>query len=154
MAKRCKIGDVIEIPTKKGLAYAQVSHFHKDYSALLRVLPGFFHARPQDLERCVGVNEKFVQFFPLQAALNQGIFEVVGNFKVPTHASEFPVFRTGVPDRETKKVDNWWFWDGEREWMVGEITAEQRKLPLRGICNDTYLIELIENEWTPENDSM
>jgi YD repeat-containing protein len=41
---------------------------------------------------------------------------------------------------------------GEKEWKVGDITAEQRKLPLRGIWNDTLLVERIEAGWSPSND--
>ena len=35
--KRPKIGDIIEIPTRSGFAYAQFTHKHNLYGALLRV---------------------------------------------------------------------------------------------------------------------
>ena len=60
--------------------------------------------------------------------------------------------RGGVIDPSTRKVKVWWLWDGEKEWRVGEITAEQRGLPIRGVWNDTLLIERIESGWTPETD--
>ena len=84
--------------------------------------------------------------------MNQGIFEIACNFPIPSGASDFPIFRTGVEDPETRKVKVWWFWDGDKEWKVGDITPEQRKLPLRGNWNDTLLIERIEADWTPETD--
>jgi choline dehydrogenase-like flavoprotein len=152
MAKKCKIGDVIEIPTRVGLAYAQFSHLHPRYNALLRVLPGKFDSRPSDLSTLVAGKERFVTFFPLQAAVNQGILCVAGNYPIPSAASSFPLFRTGIEDPQTRKVKVWWLWDGEKEWKVGDITQEQRKLPLRGIWNDTLLIERIEADWTPETD--
>ncbi len=152
MAKKPKIGDIIEITTAKGLAYAQLSHFHPRYNALLRILPGFFSKRPSDFLTLVNQPEKFVNFFPLQAALNQGIFEIVGNQPVPDTAESFPLFRTGIVDPVTGKVRVWWFWDGEKEWKVGDISEEQRNLPLRGIWNDTLLIERIESGWTPSTD--
>jgi hypothetical protein len=46
----------------------------------------------------------------------------------------------------------WWFWDGEKGWKVGKITAVQRKMPIRGIWNDTLVIENIESGRTPAND--
>lgn len=152
MAKKCKIGDIIEIPTPSGLAYAQFTHLHPRYNALLRVLPGKYESRPVDLSRLAQSEEKFATFFPLQAALNQGIFCVVANHSVPATASTFPLFRTGIEDPQTRKVKVWWLWDGEKEWKVGDITPEQRRLPLRGIWNDTLLIERIDANWTPEND--
>lgn len=152
MAKRVKLGDIIEIPTSKGLAYAQFSHLHPRYNALLRILPGLFDLRPADLSSIVESPEVFVPFFPLQAAINQDIFEVAGNHPVPDFAKSFPLFRAGVIDPATKKVNIWWLWDGTKEWKVGEITPEQRNLPLRGIWNDTLLIERIESGWTPATD--
>jgi hypothetical protein len=152
MAKTVRIGDIIEIPTARGLSYAQLSHNHARYGALIRVLPGFSQSRPNHFAELVGRKEAFVTFFPLQAALNQGVFEVVGNCTVPDSAKAFPLFRTGVEDTVTRKVKVWWLWDGEKEWKVGDITAEQRKLSLRGIWNDTLLIERIEAGWTPSND--
>lgn len=154
MAKKCKIGDVIEVPTSKGLAYAQFYHLNPQYGALLRVLPGLFNQRPADLAGLVECAEVLVAFFPLQAALNQGIFEFVVNVPVPASASAFPLFRTGLPDPQTGKVENWWLWDGQKAWRVGAITDEQRNLPLRGIWNDTILIERIESGWTPASDPM
>jgi hypothetical protein len=152
MAKRIRIGDIVEIPTANGLAYAQFNITHDDYGALLRVFPGFFKSRPSDFVELVQQPESFVTFFPLQAAVNRNIFEIVGNASVPAFAKPFPLFRTGVVDPATRKVKTWWLWDGEKEWMVGDITIEQRKLPLRGIWNDTLLIERIEAGWTPSSD--
>jgi hypothetical protein len=150
--RKIQIGDTIEIPTSKGLAYAQYSHNHPRYGALLRILPGTFATRPDELERLVCQPEVFVTFFPLQAALNKGIFEVVSNFSVPESAKNLPLFRTGVIDPKTGRVKVWWLWDGQREWRVGDISREQRKLPFREIWNDTLLIERIESGWTPYTD--
>ena len=50
---RKKIGDVIEIPTSKGLAYVQYTHYHQAppvYGSLIRVLKGFYKARPSEQE--------------------------------------------------------------------------------------------------------
>lgn len=152
MARRIKIGDIVEIPTTRGLAYAQFNLRHSEFGALLRVLPGFFTPRPGNFFQLVQQPEIFVTFFPLQAAVNRQIFEIVGNLPVPDFAKSFPLFRSGAVDPATGKVKVWWFWDGEKEWRVGDITTEQRKLPLRGIWNDTLLIERIESGWTPSND--
>lgn len=152
MAKKIQIGDVIEIPTKKGLAYAQYSHNNDLCGELLRILPGFFDERPKKLEEVVSQSEIFSTFFPLRVAIKRNIFEVVTNLPVPDFAKKFPLFRSGGVDPLTGKVRTWWLWDGEQEWKVGDITQEQRKLSLREIWNDTLLIEKIESGWTPFND--
>jgi hypothetical protein len=152
MAKRIRPGDVIEIPTSRGLCYAHYSLKKNQWGALLRILPGFFAQRPKNICALVKEKEKFVTFFPLQAAVNRKIFEVVEFCEVPESARDFPLFRAaGYVDRDGK-VHDWWLWDGEREWRIGTLTSEQLKLPIRSVINDTLLIEEIEGDWTPETD--
>ncbi|WP_233212723.1 hypothetical protein [Collimonas sp. PA-H2] len=64
----------------------------------------------------------------------------ITNCAIPEHSRNTPVFRAGVVDPATNKVETWWFWDGDKEWKVGAITEEQRKLPIRGSWNDTLLV--------------
>jgi len=143
MARVIKIGDVFEIPTKKGLAYGQVTHRHKEHGELVRILPGFFKDPPESFKCLVQEVELFKTFTPLGAAVHRKIFRVVANETVPEFAEKFPTFRAG--NSISKKVATWWLWDGEKEWRVGTITEEQRKLPIRQICNAAALTERIEN---------
>ena len=145
-----KIGDVIEIMTGKGYAYAQYTHKHPQYGALLRVFRGLYASRPDRLEDILKHEIQFSTFFPLKAAVNRGITSVVANHPVDRLLQEFPLFRAGVVDPTTGKVAVWWLWDGQNEEKVGTLTNEQRKLPIRGVWNDTLLIERIESGWTPE----
>jgi hypothetical protein len=152
LKQRIRIGDLVEIPTSRGLAYAQYSH-HKDrWGALLRVLPGFHRDRPRNFEHLVRSKARFVTFFPLGAAMAQGIFEIVGNEPVPVEAQRFPLFRkAGFVDREGR-VQDWLLWDGENEWKVGKLSSDQRQLPILAVWNDTLLVERIEQEWLPGTD--
>lgn len=152
MGKRIKLGDVIEIPTGSGLAYAQYALKKEQWGALLRILPGLFVQRPANLCELVKAKERFVTFFPLQAAVNRKIFDVVANCEVPYSAQRLPLFRAaGYVDKQGK-VQDWWLWNGEREWHIDRLTDEQAKLPMRSVWNDTLLIERIEQGWTPETD--
>jgi hypothetical protein len=152
MSAKAKIGAIVEIKTKLGNAYAQFSHYHEApprYGALLRVLPGIFGKRPNDFKDLVGFKESFVIFFPLQAALNRRIVELVAQEPVPLYARAFPIFRDGISNPATGKVAQWWLWDGTREWKVEKLTDEQLDWPIRQICNDIALIQMIESGWTP-----
>jgi len=144
-------GDLIEIPTPKGLAYAQYINRHRKYGALLRVFSNVLDRRPDDVKNTIG-EVQFICFFPLKAAVNQEIVTVVGYAPVPKEVSAFPTFRAGVMDPATGKVAVWWFWDGEKEWRVGTLTPEQRSMPIRGVCNDTMLVERIVSGWRSETD--
>jgi hypothetical protein len=149
---KVKIGDVIEIPTKKGIALAQYTHKHKTYGALLRVFKTLYPSLEQvDLADVVKDEVLFSAFFPLQAAINMNIFQVISNQQIAEELKTFPVFRSGLPNK-AGTVNNWWLWDGETETPIGALSDEQKKLPIRGIWNDTMLIERIESRWTPETD--
>ena len=111
-----------------------------------------FEERPSDFADLAGQPHKFVVFFPLGATVNRKIVEIVSNQPVPAEAREFPTFRDGVVDPATGRVANWWLWDGQREWMVGQITYEQRHFPILAVVNDTQLIEWILSDWTPFKD--
>ena len=147
-----KIGDIVEIKTSRGLVYAQYTHKHKDYGALLRVFETGYEYRPECINSIVKEKVQFTIFFPLQAAIKQNIVFVVGNCGVAKELVDFPVFRAGAINPNIGKVATCWLWDGKKETKIGKLSEEQRKLPIRGVCNDTLLIERIETYWTAEND--
>jgi hypothetical protein len=154
MAKKARVGDIVEIRTKKGFAYAQYTHKNQQYGYLLQVLPGFHHSPPIDFAPLANDDTTLLAFVPLQAALNRNIFEIVSNVKIPDRKVPFPLFRAagGAADKVTGKLNTWWLWNGERSWIIGGLAPEQRKLPIEGVWNDTLLIERIESGWRPEDD--
>jgi hypothetical protein len=150
---RLKIGDLVEVRTSLGLTYAQYTHKHARYGALLRVFKKVYAEKHRSLEDILNDEVRFSTFFPLKATVEQGIVEVVGSLPVPKVLSQFPVFRAGVIDPSTGKVATWWLWDGENEVKIGNLSEEQKHFPIRGVWNDTLLIERIESNWTPSTDS-
>ena len=66
MARRIKIGDIIEIKTDKGLVYAQYTHKNSLMGNLIRVFTGFYKERPISFEGIVNGDIRFMTFFPLQ----------------------------------------------------------------------------------------
>jgi hypothetical protein len=148
-----RVGDIVEIRTKRGLAYALYTHEHKSFGSLLRVFGCAFSSRPAEFKTLFEEAPQFATFFPLAVAVKKGIVSVVGRVRIPAKLKAFPTFRDGVADPNTKKVSNWWLWDGEREWSIGMLTEEQKKYPIREIVNDTLLKERIESGWTSEDDA-
>ena len=128
MSKRLKIGDVIEVPTSKGLSYIQYTHTHKDppqYGDIVRVLEGFCESKPEnsELQKIVCKNHRFSAFFPLKEAVREGIFHVVGNFDIPSFAQSFPTFKgTNQYDDPDPEDIVWWLWDGKKEWKAGKLS--------------------------------
>ena len=147
-----KIGDVIEVPTHKGLAYVQYTHEHKDppvFGSLVRVLKGFYKKRPslEEMETIVNKPHKFQAFCPVYRVVNIGDWDRVGNFSVPEFAQKFPVFKNMkyLFNRPNPEDADWYLWDGEKSWYVGKMSLEdQQKYPNKSVCNDTALREYIE----------
>lgn len=153
MPFRIKLGDIIEIPTSKGLAYAQYTHRAKGEGGyVIRVLDGLYENRPQNFNELAKNKHRFVTIFPLGAAVHRKIFAIVGHTEIPKEAQQFPLFRAAGFREKDGKVVNWWLWDGENSWRVEKLTLEQYKLPIKSIPNDIALVEMIEEGWTPEKD--
>ena len=149
-----KIGDILEIATDKGRAYAQYTHENKLMGGLIRVFDAIHDSRQTDIADLVRGTVRFSTFLPVRQVVKQKIFLVVGNADITPENQMFPLFRAGAVNPKTRKVDQWWLWDGEKEWPIGSLTAEQRRLPIRGCWNDTFLIDRIEEGWTPEKDNL
>ncbi len=145
-----RIGDVIEIPTVKGFAYAQITHRKPSYGPLLRVLEGTWQEPPADPRGIVAEPARFHAFFPVDAAVRRGVVRRVGNVPVPDHARRFPLLRGGGIRNPDGSHGDWWPWDGDRETRLGQhLTAEQKALSTDDVVNDTLLIERIATDWHP-----
>jgi len=176
MRRKIKIGDIIEIQTKLGLAYGQFYHFHAGsdgygtaplsssrtspkfshydagsdgHGALLRILPGFFTERPKGFGELAAAKEVFSTFFCVQAAVNRGIVQVAGYAEVPPHARPFPLFRHGFESPQTGKVEQWMLWDGVKQWKIGRLSDDQLDFPMRSIPSYPLLVDWLETGWTP-----
>lgn len=141
MAKRVKLGDILQVLTNAGVAYAQVTHKHPRYGHLIRVFAGYHDQTPKDFSAVVDAQPQFSAFFPAQAAVDQGLLAVVGNVPVSSPLQAFPTMRmqalgAGGP---------LWLWDGEHEVQLErELTAEEMHYPVRGIITAPLLVERIE----------
>lgn len=147
--KRPKIGSVIEIEVPSGFAYAQCTNKHvgpPTWGFLIRVFPTIHKTPPTDFSEIVKGPELFRTFFPVGAAVARKIVKIVAQETVPEAFQAFPLFRASNRTPEGYK-GNWWLWNGEKSWYIGELTVEQRQYPIQSICNDTFLIERIEKGW-------
>ncbi len=147
--KRPKIGDIIEIKTPKGCAYFQYTHKHPKMGYLIRVLPGLYEKRPNDFTELAQQKESFKIFFTLGSAAHQNIVTIVANESIPEHARAFPVFRSNCSG--DPNYSNWWLWDGEKEWRIGELKPEHYQIPLNQIWDASGLIQWIVNGWKMED---
>jgi hypothetical protein len=148
MAKRNTIGMVIQIETSKGTAYGLCTHRNATYGYLF-----YFYPIGTQFSELKNTTTQFCCFFEVWSAIRQKFVKKIDMIEIPPQLKEFPVFRSGLPDPITKKIKNWWFWDGEKSWMAGEINDNQRKIPIDGIWSATTIIDRLENGYTVEKDN-
>lgn len=147
MAKKVKIGDILQILTSQGVAYAQVTHKHSEFGFLIRVFPGFHHDHPKDFSVVVDAEPQFSAFFVVQSAVNQGLLSVVANVPVPERLQVFPTFRS----RNGGPGGSIWLWnEGEELRLEREISSEELKHSTGGIISAPLLVDRIEKNYRAE----
>jgi len=146
-------GDIIEIPTRRGLAYVQFTHDYDDEQCeVVRVVRGFFERRPEDFES-LAARDDFVAKTDLRLALKERPeWRIVGRAEIPDRRRALPVFRDVDRDPVTGRARSWIFVEGDRVWHQEQMTPEQRSLPLTWIMFDGALKARIEAEWTPASE--
>lgn len=137
-------GDVVEIETEKGLAYAQITHRHPSYPPVVRAIAGLHQTRPDDLKSLVGGETLFVAMIPLDGAMRQAgrRCEVIGSVVIPEDQRAFPTFRMPIRDKKGEIV-YWWFWDGRGLSYDIDLTADQRELPMREVMTGRRFLERV-----------
>ena len=149
---RVKVGDIIEISTSHGLAYAQLAHRDKLYGELVRVLPERLPNRPTDFSRLVSQPDRLQVFVHVPSVLKRRLGELVGHADVPEFARTFPVFRFR---QEGAGPADWFLWDGEQYQRLGRcLPREHRSRPNLAALGPEYFVDLVErnavNEDMPE----
>jgi hypothetical protein len=156
MATRPKVGDVFEIKSSIGYAYAQMTHRHSNYGPLIRVFDKVFDKRPKDFDKVRQLPVRFSTFYPLGTALNRGVNEVVARLEVRHDLQPFPIFRAaGFFTDPKEKVSVWFLWFGDDNAELERVeclSPVQRKYPILESWNDSALIDAIESNWRPETD--
>lgn len=126
---RMRLGDVVEIPTAKGLVYGQLSHTHAMAGEVLRILPGYFESRPAGLESLVAGPTRYFVLLAVDVAVRRlHMFQRLQHLPVPEHVKRFEPIIV-VPFSEDEGPVMWKLWDGESEWISPTPMHEGRRLP-------------------------
>lgn len=152
MSKSLDIGDIIEIPTSKGLTYAQYTHDGPRGGSVICIFDALFEKRPDDFSLLVDRPVRFLTLFPLHAAINRNIFEIVAHERIALDNQISPIFCASIVDFKTQKVIYWRFWDGQKEWHVGKYAFEPKEMTVRHISDDRLLVKRVGSPQLPTTD--
>lgn len=139
-------GDLVEIATVNGLAYAQITHNHASYPPVVRAIVGLHDKRPSDVASLAQKKTAFVAMIPLAGAMKHvgAPCEVVGHVEIPEQQRAFPTFRMPIRDKKGEVV-YWWFWDGRGLRYATDLDAAQKKLPLREVMKGRRFLDLVSS---------
>jgi hypothetical protein len=157
--KKASVGDIVEIKTPVGFAYAQYTHPSGTTGELVRVLPGLYRNRPSDLAQMARQKEIYFVFYILNYALRADQAEIVSNQPVPEWAKSHPAMRHSAAIDETGKTIRWriisaasrlTLEDLQRTPVLTQLTPEQEKLSIHEIWPHAVMVKQLARGWTPE----
>jgi hypothetical protein len=124
-------GDIVEMETPRGFAYAQVSHDHPSYPQVVRVFDRIFDRRIDDTDALVRLPVQFLAMISLAAVLERKrcARRLVGNVPV---SEPFPVFRTPVRGKQGEII-YCWLWDGRSLSIEADVAGPHQNAPLREV---------------------
>jgi hypothetical protein len=159
--KQPTVGDIFEIDTPAGLAYAQYTHDAGHLGQLVRVLPGTYSSRP-DVALLAKQREIYFVFYTLEYALRAKHVEIISNHAIPDWAKEPPLMRKagGLSDEEGRRL-NWTIGralslssveDLQHALKVRGLSPEQAKLSIAALWPHSVMVDKIAKGWRPERD--
>lgn len=146
---KARTGQVLEVKTPRGLAYIQYVSRHPEYGDTIRVLPGLFTARPDDLSGLARGHSCFA-FYPLSAAVARNLVTPVAVEPIPVGLEQPIRLRRRGAISNDGRVLTWLVMDGDRELLRSELSAEEKRLPIAAIWNHEFLVHRLADEWLPE----
>jgi hypothetical protein len=146
MMTQLQPGDLVEIQTPAGFAYAQVTHTHRAYPEVVRFLAGVHRDALEDTSVLKARPTAFVAMFPLGGAIETEtlIGRKVGSMSIPGKHKPFPTFKMPIRDR-LGDVVYWWLWKGEGLNYDATQNVSHDALPMREVMAATDLKDKLRN---------
>ena len=131
--------------------------YHTHENALMGSLVRVFCTAETDqpsIDRALAGEPDFQVFFPVRAAIRQKILAVVESRPPEGRWARFPTFKIEPVRLPGHPHDDFWLWDGVREWRHEGRNDAIAGYPEREIINDTMLISRIEKRWAERPDRL
>lgn len=139
-------GDIVEVETAAGPAYAQVTHRHVSYPEVVRALERPASGGRPKLSELAGAETRFTAIVPLGAAMARGAIRAtwLGSAALRPADRTFPTFKTPIRDRQGG-IAYWWFWDGDGLSYSADPQDDPDRFPTREVLSaERFLARLSE----------
>lgn len=152
MHRTMQFGDVVEIDTPIGLAYAQFMNEDPLFGAIIRVLPGTFESRPNDIAGLVAGPDRFVACYLVRTAIRTRLVRFASHEQLPRASRVFPLMLWGGLHLRDGRRSGWSLYDGKRRKLLKELKPEHRGLPIVMSLGHPGLVNAIVNDWHPADE--
>ena len=143
--RRPKVGDVLEVRFTERCAYLYYLGRHPEYGDAIRVLDCAALASEERLEDLV--SEGYVTFYPVLAAVSQGLAAVVAHIDSAL-GMPLALRRAGARAKDGT-VLAWIIEENGTERLTRKLSRKERALPIAAIWNHEMLRTRIVEGWRP-----
>lgn len=137
-------GDLVEIDTRRGRAYVEVTHDHPSYPQVVRGLAAPTGRDVTDPASLRGGATLFTGMVPLGEVLHTLDWPAKIIDRGATDSAPFPDFRMAVRDRRGT-VLYWWVWDGSGLRMQDDAPGLEA-LPMREVLSADRFRTLVQRQ--------
>jgi hypothetical protein len=146
MAKRARVGDVLEVVVPEGKIYLHYLGAHPEYGDGVAVCPTIFQS-PVAVTESLFRDSYFV-FYPARAAVSRRFASVIG--QLPSPGLPGRLRRPGA--QHGSKVETWIIEEDSREEVKRQLSDEELRLPVAVIWNHEFLVQRVLEGWRPEHE--
>jgi hypothetical protein len=150
--RRSLPGLAFSLPTDAGFVIGLATHDIPRLGTLIWISRETYDEEPGTSEAS-GVNDwRWPIFFPLNAALRGRIATKIGHVPIPDHLAQMPVMRSRAG---SGRAAGWNLVELPESGSPGTRvagSANDPKVPIYQIVNDTRLKEMVASGWRPEHE--
>lgn len=148
MAKKARVGDVLEVQVPAGFAYVQYLGKHPGYGDVIRVLPGVHAEQVTDFSALVAA-EGYCTFYPATAFVARGFTRVVHSGPLPAGVGVPTTWRRVGARAPSGEIRTWVIEAPGEQIVRKELTDSERQLPIAAIWDHEYLVQSLSEGWSP-----
>ncbi|MCA9039234.1 MAG: hypothetical protein KDA65_02690 [Planctomycetaceae bacterium] len=146
--KRPQIGDVIEIPTPEGIAYAWYTHKNEKWGEFIQIFKGLYPEPQSDLSNVLCQPLPYGTFYDLTWSIKQTEVRIVENVPLTEEQVKLPLFKKANCELRSWKALSWSLWDGKDYQNLDYLAPEYYDLPCLEIPSYLAIVEHIVQGWT------
>ncbi len=148
-----RVGDVFRVDGPGWHGYIQYVGRHPTCGCAIWVIPRCYREKEPDL---AGLREEegYIAFYPLHAALSEGLVTRVGRSPLPEGVKVPDVLHRNATITSSGEVEASWIIetaDG-KEIVRETLTEDERRLPMAEIWNHAFLLNRIASGWRPSQE--